>query len=181
MAKRTNLNLQGSPSDAPYERVLSKAFEKLTSEILIFLLAYTILLVVLVWIGHNLSIWLLALFYVIPILGLITYVWSKRRDITQREQEREVQVKVRRAEGEAYVGGERGSFQNISGSTMVNAGNVSDKAQVVGRDIGSTFSDTSNIDANYLVSVFERLNRGNQTRIISQANDMLSRRDNPDA
>ena len=158
MAKQTNLNLQDGPSNAPYERVLSKAFDKLTSEILIFLLAYTILLVVLVWIGHNLNTWLLTLFYIIPILGLITYVWLKKRDITRREQEREVRVKVRRAEGEAYVGGERGSFQNISGSTMVKAGDVSDKAHVIGRDIGSTLSDTSNIDANYLVSVFERLN-----------------------
>jgi hypothetical protein len=181
MPKQTNLNLQGSPPNAPYERVLSKAFDKLTSEVLIFLLAYTILLVVLVWIGPNLGTWLLTLFYIIPILGLITYVWLKRRDIAQREQEREVQVKVRRARGEAYVVGEEGSFQNISGSTTVNAGNVSDKARVKGRVIGSTPSDTSNSDANYLVSVFERLNRGNQTRIVSQAIDMLTRQDNPDA
>ena len=69
MAKRTDLNLQGSSSNAPYERVLSKAFEKLTSEVLIFLLAYTVLLVVLVLIGHDLSAWFLTLFYVIPILA----------------------------------------------------------------------------------------------------------------
>lgn len=181
MPKKTDNNLENTTkgknslsTSAPYENVLNTAFSKLTSEILVFLLAYMILLVVLVWIGPTLGTPLLGLFYVIPVLGIIFYVWVKRQRIVAMPQDsRDVTVKVRKAEGESSVVGERGVFPTTAGSTVVTAGHVRDQARVEGRAI----NNTTDASAQLLIPLFEKLDQRNQWKLISNAQSMLNKQE----
>jgi hypothetical protein len=71
-------------ANAPYEGALNIAFNRLTSEILIFLLAYTILLIGVVVFGAGLPTELRTLLYIIPILGVVAYVWLQKRTIVKK-------------------------------------------------------------------------------------------------
>jgi hypothetical protein len=181
MSEQTNHNLQDTiegkralNTPAPYENVLNTAFSKLTSQILVFLLAYMVLLVVLVWIGPTLSIPFIGLFYIIPILAMISYIWVKRQGIVAKPQEsRNVNVKVRKAEGEAFIGGERGIFPDTVGSTTVSTGHVRDQAQVIGRDR----DNITNTNTRFLNSLFEKLDQRNQMKLISNAQEMLTKQE----
>ena len=76
-----NVRNENSGSFVPYERVLAKAFDKLTSEILIFLLAYTILLIGLLYFGINIPDTWRNFFYLIPVIGVLAYIWLQQGGI----------------------------------------------------------------------------------------------------
>jgi hypothetical protein len=74
MSEQGSSNTGEKQSSPPYEAALNKAFDKLTSEILIFLLAYTILLIGLAVFGSGIATQFRNLLYIIPVLGVVAYV-----------------------------------------------------------------------------------------------------------
>src|SRR5436305_7829631 len=78
----------GVSRNAPYEVPLTKAFDKLTSQIFLFLLAYVILLIGLAVFGSNLAVTLRSLFYILPILGIAAYLWQQQRAIVKDGKDR---------------------------------------------------------------------------------------------
>ena len=94
-----------SESRAPFEDVLGKGIEKLTSEIFIFLLCYTILLIGLAVFGAQLAIEFRTLLYLVPVLGVAPYFWLRRQQLTTEAQTAKEnllrQTEQRRAEIEA--------------------------------------------------------------------------------
>lgn len=73
-------------SKAPYEEALSKGIEKLTSEIFIFLLCYTILLIGMAVLGTKLPTELRTLLYILPVLGIGPYLWLRRQQLMTETQ-----------------------------------------------------------------------------------------------
>ncbi|MFS0517802.1 hypothetical protein ACEYW6_24235 [Nostoc sp. UIC 10607] len=73
-------------SKAPFEDVLGKGIEKLTSEIFIFLLCYTMLLIGIGVFGTKLATELRTLLYILPVLGVGPYFWLRRQQLTAEAQ-----------------------------------------------------------------------------------------------
>src|SRR5437016_2686080 len=94
--------VQGLPA-APYEVPLTRAFDKLTSQIFLFLLAYVILLIGLAVFGSQLADTLRNLFYVIPVLGVLAYVWLRQRKIVQVAKNNGIDVRAGIVSGSARV------------------------------------------------------------------------------
>src|SRR5437868_7186506 len=91
--------------NAPYEVPLTKAFDKLTSQIFLFLLAYVILLIGLAVFGSSLAVTLRSLLYILPILGVGAYLWQHQRAIVKDGKDRGIDVKAGKITGQARVGG----------------------------------------------------------------------------
>src|SRR5688572_2568702 len=98
-----------SVSRGPYEALLTRAFDKLTSQIFIFLLAYVILLISLSVFSPQLTTTLRTLLYLIPALGVIAYIWLRRREIVKGAKQQGIDVKAGIVSGSARVTGARGA------------------------------------------------------------------------
>ena len=98
---------------APYAAVLAKAFDKLTSQVLIFLLAYVILLIGVAVFGSQLTTTMRNLLYVIPLLGVVGFVLEKRRKIVKNGREKGIDVRARKVSGSASVIGVRGATADV--------------------------------------------------------------------
>jgi hypothetical protein len=145
-------------ANAPYEEALKIALNKLTSEVFIFLLAYTILLIGIAVFGSGLTTQLRTLFYIIPILGVAAYIWLRRPNIVKKAAG-DVRVRALLARGGANVIGVRGGPGQEQGNTDVSAG-IASGSNVIGRDYGRV---------------------GSQSASDADAADVRSRRDPPGA
>ena len=158
-------------TDAPYEGALNIALNKLTSEVLIFLLAYTILLIGIAVFGSGLAAELRTLLYVIPILGVVAYAWLQKRQILKRATAGNVRVGSTVARRGAEVIGIRGPGQE-QGNTTVDSLFASD-SRVIGRDYGRADSQsTSAVDAadvRYLVEIFQKLDEAGRNELMTNA------------
>jgi hypothetical protein len=90
---------------------------------------------------------------------------------------RGVNVRSSTAEDEAYVGGVRGSTQDIPENVNVTSGRASGKAQVVGIDVG-TAGSTRTQD---LVENFKQLNEANQRKLMRSLLIMLDNQEKSNA
>lgn len=162
--------------NSPYGATLNTAIKKLTDQILIFLLAYTILLIGVSVFGSGLAIELRTLLYIIPILGVAAYLWLKR-DRTEKELRHDVRVRSRFTTGQSYVGGERGATQEGAGSTDVRSLFASGGSTVIGRDVsGPTDRSTEPppaVNTQYLMDIFQQLDRSSQRKLIESAHSLL--------
>src|SRR5438876_1425239 len=86
--------------NVPYEVPLTRAFDKLTSQIFIFLLAYVILLIGLAVFGSGLIVTLRSLLYILPVLGVIAYLWQQRKTIRRDGEDRGIDVKAGKITGQ---------------------------------------------------------------------------------
>ena len=161
----------GSRADAPYEGALNIALNKLTSEVLLFLLAYTILLIGIAVFGSGLTTELRTLLYIIPILGVVAYVWLQRRTIVRKAAAGNVGVRSTVARGGSEVIGVLGPGQE-QGNTTVDSLFAS-SSRVIGRDYGgagsqsaSTANDT---DVQYLIEIFQKLEEAGRNELIANA------------
>jgi hypothetical protein len=93
-----------SPS-APYEAVLAKAFDKLSFQVFVFLLAYMILVIGLAVFAPQLATELRTLIYVLPVLGVGAYVWQRRRSNARDAREHGIDVKAGVVTGEVSATG----------------------------------------------------------------------------
>lgn len=101
MADRKTPATQISPEDqealnanAPYEALLTKAFDKLTSEVFIFLLAYVMLLLGLAMFGSLLAGTIRNVLYILPVLGVLSYVWLQQRVMVKKAAEKGIKLKA---------------------------------------------------------------------------------------
>jgi hypothetical protein len=155
---------------APYEAALTAALNRLTSEVLVFLLAYTILLVGLSVLGGAIVPALRALFYVIPVLGVGAYVLLRRRRAVRSARRQGVDVGSLLAGGRATVVGVRGRA-GVSPNVRLRSGIAGGDAVVAGYD-----APPSGVP-DELVEIYERLDRAGRLRLLEAGSRILAERD----
>jgi len=164
----------GTNVDLPYEVALNKALDKLTSEILIFLLAYMILVIALVVLRGSIPEGLRVLLYVIPILGISGYAWLRKRTVIREPRSGGVSVKALFVK-DAYVGGVRGVGRGgEAGAVDVSVGIATSRGTVIGVDQTSTADDLK-----YLQSIFDQLTESHRRQVITSASQLLDRQNLP--
>jgi hypothetical protein len=169
----TATKFSGKAADAsvklPYEAVLAKTVDKLTNEFLLFLIGYCILLIGAEYLTPHLFSRLKLLFYVLPVLGIVAYLYSKRSGLKQKL---EVEVRALVAD-RARIIGITGDASDLQGSVDVKAGVATRGAEVIGVDQagGKQASDEA-----YLLDVFRRLDNVGRTEVINAANGASTKR-----
>jgi hypothetical protein len=166
--------------NAPYEVPLTKAFDKLTSQIFLFLLAYVILLIGLAVFGSSLVATLRNLLYILPVLGVIAYLWQQQRAIAKDGKGRGIDVKAGKVTGDARVGAIFNAPGGVDTSSNigVRVRDARDRARVVGVEFGS--GNESNDEMNYLVRLFQQLSKQDQRKLIASAQTMLDKQEPSD-
>jgi hypothetical protein len=160
---------------APYEAVLIKAFNRLTSEVFIFLLAYLILIIGLAVLAPGLTSEVRTLLYILPVLGIGAYSWQKRRALAGQAKLQGIDVWAGIVTGEAKVrgfqapAGAAGTPQNVK----VTAGFAGGKGAVEGVVIGDSETGANTSDAHYLLETFQKLNPPQRARLITTAEMLL--------
>jgi len=156
-------------SGLPYERAVIMGFDKLSSEIFIFLLVYVILLIGLAVVAPQLSTTLKTLFYILPILGIVAYLWLKSTGLIKDAEANGIQVYSGIAAGSAQVIGVRGRITQALGRIKVGSFVAIGNARVIARE--SAASDVNaNPDEPYLISLFRDLDDAQRTALIAEAN-----------
>jgi hypothetical protein len=177
-----------SQLSAPYEAVLMRALDKLTSQIFIFLLTYTMLLIGLAAYGAEIAAWLRNLLYIIPILGVLAYVLLQQRRLARKAAAHGVQVRAGIVKDSAYVAGIRGIAREFLDNVRVSVGWVSGEAQVVGVDetrrLDTESEAPKGTEAQYLLSLYQGLSKTDRSRLVAHAMRMHgeaeSQEDRPD-
>ena len=158
----------------PYEAVLIKALDRLTSQVFIFLLAYTVLLVLLAMIGGVLDSTLRSILALVPILGVAAYVWLRRTDIATQATEQGIDVRAGWTSGRASVAGVTGATERsaLPDHVVVRTGAARDDARVVGVEFAARESE---LDSAYLNELLTHLTVANQRRLIASAQRLLDK------
>lgn len=160
---------------APYEAGLIKAFDKLTSEVFIFLLAYLILIIGLAVFAERLAITLKTLLYILPILGVAAYSWLSQKQIRNKATKSGIDVSAGAVTGSAKVigvdGVERGN--KISDKVRVRAGLATDKAYIGG--VVHTNNEPETTSGKYLMELFLKLDENYREELISNAQKLLKK------
>jgi hypothetical protein len=167
-------------STAPYEAALLKAFDKLTSQVLIFLLAYVIVLIGVAWFGDGIDSRLRMLFYLIPIMGVLAHVWLQRRRHIRRAMERDVYVGAGVTTGGSTVVGEGGRVSEQPGQTQVHSGYAGGRSTVAGRMTPEASSKDPVISQDF-IETYHQLSRENRIKLLSDAQDLLENQEKPGA
>src|SRR5687767_2395358 len=166
----------GTGPAAPYEPVLIKAFDKLTSQVFIFLLAYLILVIGLGVLAPDITSQLSTLLYVLPMVGISSYVWQRRRSLAREARQQGISVKAGIVTGEAQVAGIRSTRgdANLPSDVSVGVGLASGRSRVEGVVIGAegTSADAAR-DAQYLNAIFEQLSPVQRRKMIASAQRLL--------
>jgi hypothetical protein len=169
---------------APYEDALIKAFDRLTSEIFIFLLAYFILIVGLSFLNVRLTDTLRNLLYIIPILGVVAYLWVRQHELVRDAKKHGVDVKegVRVDAGnvsdDAVITGVSGAGEGPIGNVDVAVRRASNRAIITGIDYAQADAHSPSEEERYLVKLFRQLDVTSRDRLIAQA-QKLRKKQNP--
>lgn len=159
---------------APYEVPLSKAFDKLTSEVFIFLLAYVILIIGLAVFGESLANTLKTLLYIIPVLGVAAYVWQNQKTIRNKAGKSGIDVRAWMVKGAQVIGVEGAkSGDAIPENVKVRAGLASDNAKVKGMVYGS--DDPADTSEKYLLEQFTKLDDNNKDELIDYVRKLVKK------
>ncbi len=155
---------------APYEAVLIRAFNQLTSQVLIFLLAYLILVIGLAVLAPALTSEVRTLLYILPVLGIGAYAWQKRRSLSSRAKQQGIDVRAGIVTGAGIVrgvqapAGAAGTPQEV----RVAAGFVGGNGKVEGLRIGDNEADVQ-----YLLHTFQQLQPPQRRKLIAAAQKLL--------
>jgi hypothetical protein len=153
------------PSALPIE-FLSQALQRLTSEVLIYLLAYAVLVASLVIWGGSVNAALRNILYILPPLGVAAYLYQQRRRIKSSRPPR-VAVSVLFAGRDAIVAGIRGTWQPAD--VRVKAGFATGK--VVGVETGQQ-AESAAADITYLTELFNKLETKGRQKVIQVATQL---------
>jgi hypothetical protein len=180
MSEQENLNKlqdESMTQTAPYEPVLLIAFDKLTNQILIFLLAYVILLIGLGVFAIELSDTLKNLLYIIPILGAGGYFLSQNRKISNDAEKHGINVKAGWVSGKAKVIGKRSPTGEASVSENIDviAGVAKGEAEIAGVVIEDKKPVEPPPDIGYLSNLYEDLNDDGRRKLIEKAHDYVEK------
>ena len=159
----------------PYETVLIKALDKLTSQVFIFLLAYLILVIGLAVLAPQLTVEVRTLLYVLPVLGIGAYLWQQQRAIAGQAKHHGIDVKAGLVTGEAHVTGVRAAAGSASlpEDVQVGVGLVSGKSRVEGAVIGPAEASDSPSERQYLLDTFQQLSPPKRRKLIASAQRLL--------
>lgn len=162
----------GGPA-LPYQVALNKAFDKLTSEVLIFLLAYTILVVAVLFLREHIPHTFAILLYLIPLLGILAYGWLRKKTIVRDPAAAGIRVRALLVGGKGQVFGVKGpgSVQGEHGHVNVAAGVVRGDGQVVGIDQSPKLSG----GAQHLLEIFDRLDEEGRAKLVASALRLLEK------
>ena len=156
--------------DAPYESALEIAFQKLSSQVLIFLLAYVILIIGMEVFAGGAAAELRVLLYLIPMLGAGAYVLLEKRKVKPGG----VSAAAGYASG-STVEGVRGDPGKLSGPVRATAGFAIKGATVRGVDMGGGELDRP-ADLTYLSDLFANLDEEGRQKLITTAMELLRER-----
>jgi len=160
----------------PYEAVLLKAMDKLTSQILIFLIAYTILLIALYAYGPQMATWLRNLFYIIPVLGVGAYAWLRRRDIVKEADAKGIDIRAGIVRGSARLVGAQGVTGEAPENLKLSVGYADDQAEVLGLDYGGSEEQLGNL-TKAMNEIYEKLDQDNQIKLLNSARRLLKKQE----
>jgi hypothetical protein len=149
--------------------VVEAALRRLTSEVLIFVLAYAALVGGMATLGGGTRPEY-RLLYVLPLVGIAAHVWLSRQRIRKTLAGEGVRVRAVAAGREAYVAGVRGGTAPSGGAVDVTAGFAAGGARVIGVDARG---DSDAADARYLMEIFAQLRDGDRRALIRTAGDLL--------
>jgi len=150
------------PSALPIE-FLSQALQRLTSEVLIYLLAYAVLVASLIIWGGSVNAALRNILYILPPLGVAAYLYEQRHRIKSNRPPR-VAVSVLFAGRHAIVAGIRGTWRPVD--VRVKTGVVTGK--VVGVETGQQ-AESAPADITYLTTLFDKLDSEGRLEVIRVA------------
>jgi len=164
-----------SALSAPYETVLIKAFNKLTSQVFIFLLAYLILVIGLAVLAPQLTSQVRTLLYLLPILGIGAYLWQQQRSLAGKAKRRGIDVKAGVVMGSAQVTGVRShtGSADLPKDVSVGVGLAAGKGEVGGVYIDQEETGDLASDAQYLLETFQQLSPPKRRKLISSAQKLL--------
>ena len=160
----------------PYESILIKAFDKLTSQVFIFLLAYVILVIGLGVLAPAMAREVGALLYVLPLVGVGGYIWQRRRSLTREARQQGIHVKAGMVTGEARLTGVRSAqgASSLPADVHVGVGLASGRSRIEGAVIGPEEPPADPArDAQYLISIFEQLAPAKRRKLIASAQQLL--------
>jgi hypothetical protein len=162
---------------APYEVPLTKAFDKLTSEVFLFLLAYVILLIGLAVFGSSLIVPLRTLLYIVPILGVAAYLWQQQGMIVKDGKNQGIDVKAGKVVDDAHIAGVMNAPREgaIPSNVKVRVKKASGSARVSGAEYAD--GNASDNKTGYTLQIFQQLNSQNQMKLIANAQKMLSQQE----
>lgn len=166
--------------NAPYEVPLTKAFDKLTSQIFLFLLAYVILLIGLAVFGSSLAVTLRSLLYILPILGVGAYLWQHQRAIVKDGKDRGIDVKAGKITGQARIGGVVNAprDRDVPNDVRIRVRRAQDSARIGGVVYGD--GDESDDETSYITQIFQQLSKQGQRKLIASAQTMLDKQESSD-
>lgn len=143
------------------------AFQKLSSEVLIFLLAYVILIIGMEFFASGAAAQLRGLFYLIPILGAGGYVLLEKRKVRPYG----ISAAGVYVSG-ATVEGVRGDPGRVGGPVSARVGVANKGATVRGVDMGGGKLDQP-ADLAYLCELAAKLDEAGRQKLIGTATELL--------
>jgi hypothetical protein len=174
-SEAASVQSDASITSAPYQTVLIKAFDKLTSQIFIFLLAYLILVIGIAVLAPQLTNQVRTLLYLLPVLGIGAYAWQQRESIAGEARRHGINVRAGIVTGGAQVIGVRSASAGASlpRDVSVGAGLASGQSRVAGVVLGQEESSSNAADARYVLEIFQKLDPQKRRKLISSAQKLL--------
>lgn len=150
------------PSALPIE-FLSQALQRLTSEVLIYLLAYAVLVASLIIWGKPVNPALRNILYILPPLGVAAYLYQQRRRVKSSRPPRVAVTSLFTGRQGSVIGIDGTGWQ---GDVKVKAGIA--KGKVAGVKVGQR-TESPPADIAYLTVLFNKLDNKGQQEVIRLA------------
>jgi len=157
---------------------LTKAVKRLTSQVLLFLIAYLILVAILILAGATIEPKVQAGLFFVPVLGIIAYVYLEKKtlDTQTRAVEDSTRVVAEKVDNSEIVG-RRGKVDQNEGSVDVRVKDAKN-AMIVGVDaMPGTVSQNSQRD--YLLKIFDGLGADARRNLVDKAIALEAKRSRP--
>ena len=144
---------------------LSQALQRLTSEILIYLLGYAVLVASLIIWGGSVNPALRNILYILPPLGIAAYIYQQRRRVKSKRLPRVAVSALFTGRGGSVLGIEGLDYK---GDVSVKAGIARGGSEVVGVKAGKKVEPLP-ADITYLTALFGKLDNEARQKVIRVA------------
>jgi len=152
----------GPGAKQPFGDIAARALSKLTSEILVFLLAYTALVFGLALAAPNMVSGLGSLIHLVPLLGVVGYAMFRQKEVAKDAAQHGINIATGITLGGSTVRTEVGSGSGEQSSSRVRTFLTAGKSRVDTR-INPPARDTT---VGFLVETFEKLAPKQQQEVI---------------
>lgn len=171
MPNSTKTNVKPEKSSVSLELVLLKAFDKLTSQVFIFLLAYTLLLVIVVVKGSQMPAEFRLVLTVIPLLGVVGFIWLRHMRLRTESSSAGISVQAGEISDSASVAGVRGaqSPDYVPENVNVSVKHGSGHANIVGVEYETVSRRQDDSQENQLIQLFRNLPSSERNALLDHA------------